>query len=97
VRFCQKGATLSGRVVSAVCYTSRVSSKEREELEEKVAEAEEATEQRMHSVAELLPQSEKVHERADRLSERAEEHRRRVERRRADDSERDAVTDEDLP
>jgi hypothetical protein len=64
-----------------------VSSDERAELEEKVADLEEATEQRMHSVAELFPQSEKMHERADRLSDRAEEHRRRVERRRAADNE----------
>jgi hypothetical protein len=79
----------------AVCYMSRVPSDERAELEEKVADLEEATEQRMHSVAELLPQSEKVHERADRLSDRAEEHRRRVERRRADDNEQVDYTAED--
>jgi hypothetical protein len=71
----------------AVCYMSRVSSKERAALEEKVAEAEEATEERMHSVADLVPQSEAIHERADRLSDRAEEHRRHLERRRAKDSE----------
>ena len=69
-----------------------MSSKDRERLEEKVAEAEEATEARMHSVADLLPQSEEIHERADRLSDRAVEHRRRVERRRADDDEQDGVT-----
>jgi hypothetical protein len=72
-----------------------VSFDERAELETKVAEAEEATEQRMHSVADLLPGGKKIHERADRLSERAEEHRRRLERRRADDKE--GVEDEDLP
>jgi hypothetical protein len=33
---------------------------------------EEATEQRMHSVADLLPQSEEIHERANRLSENAQ-------------------------
>jgi hypothetical protein len=50
----------------------------------------EATEQRMHSVADLIPQkSEEINKRADRVSENAEEHRRRVERRRADDDERD--------
>ena len=44
----------------------------------------------MHSVADLVPQkSEEIHERADQLSETAEEHRRRLERRRADDNERD--------
>jgi hypothetical protein len=63
---------------------SSVSSKERRDREEKIAEAEEATEERMHSVAELLPQSEEVHQRADRLSERAAERRRRIERRRPD-------------
>jgi hypothetical protein len=72
-----------------------VSSDERAELEKKAAEAEEATEQCMHSVAGLLPGGKKIHERADRLSERAEEHRRRLERRRADDKEE--VKDEDLP
>jgi hypothetical protein len=67
-----------------------MSPEDRAHLEEKVAEAEEATEQRLHSVAELLPHPEEVHERANRLSERAEEHRRRVERRRADDNDADA-------
>ena len=59
----------------------------------------EATEQTMHSAAELLPNSEEVHERVDRLSENAEKHRRRVERRRAEYSEPDGSTaeDEDLP
>jgi hypothetical protein len=75
-----------------------VPSDERADLEAKLADLEEATEQRMHSVADLVPQSsERIHERADRLSDRAEEHRRRVERRRADDNEQDALTDEDLP
>jgi hypothetical protein len=64
-----------------------VSSEERERLEEKLANVEEATEQRMHSVADLIPQgSEEIHERADLLSECADEHRRRVQRRRADDN-----------
>jgi hypothetical protein len=54
-------------------------------VEKTLADVEKATEERMHSVAELLPDSEEVHERADRLSQRAEEHRRRVEHRRADD------------
>jgi len=66
-----------------------MSSKEREDLEETLADVEEATEQRMHSVADLLPQSQNVHERADRLSENAEKHRRRVQRRRADGDQRD--------
>jgi hypothetical protein len=54
-----------------------------------VADLEEATEQRMHSVGDLVPRSEDIHERA-RVSESAEEHRRRVERRRADDNDSDA-------
>jgi hypothetical protein len=48
----------------------------------------EATEQRMHSVADLIPQSEQIHERADRLSESAEKHRRRAQHSRDDDDER---------
>jgi hypothetical protein len=61
-----------------------------EVLEENLADVEEATEQRMPSVADLIPQkSEEIHERADRVSENAEEHRRRVQRRRAGDDERD--------
>jgi hypothetical protein len=41
-------------------------------------------------VADLVPpRSEESHERADRLSESAEKHRRRVQRRRADEGERD--------
>jgi len=81
---------LGGRAISALCYTSEVSSEERERLEENLADVEEATEQRMHSVADLIPQkSEEIHERADKLSENAEEHRRRVQRRRAADNERD--------
>jgi hypothetical protein len=80
----------------SLLYTG-VPSDERADLEEKLADLEEATEQRMHSVADLVPQSsERIHERADRLSDRAEE-RRRVVRRRADDNEQDALTDEDLP
>jgi hypothetical protein len=55
------------------------------EPEERLAEVQEETEQRMHSVADLLPNSEKIHERANDLSDRAEEHRRRVQQRRADD------------
>jgi hypothetical protein len=81
---------------SVACYTSDMSSDERTELEEKLADVEEATEQRMHSVADLIPEkSEEIHERADRLSESAEEHRGRVERSRIDDKE--LAEDEDLP
>jgi hypothetical protein len=79
-----------GLRISTICYISDVSSEERERLEKNLADVEEATEQRMHSVADLIPpKSEEIHERADRVSENAEEHRRRVERRRADDDERD--------
>ena len=59
-----------------------------------MAGVEEATEERMHSVADLLPQNEEIHERANRLSERAEEHRRRIEHRRADDNEQADYTTE---
>lgn len=54
-----------------------------------MADVEEATEQRKHSVADLIPQSEQIHDSADRLSGIAEKHRRRVQRRRDDDDERD--------
>ena len=60
------------------------------DVEEQLAEVEETTEERMHSVADLIPEkSEEIHERADRLSENAAKHYRRVQRRRADDDERD--------
>ena len=42
----------------------------------------EDTEQRMHSVADSLPDSEHVHERADQLSERAAQHRRNAQQQR---------------
>jgi hypothetical protein len=70
-----------------------VTSEEREHLEEKVADLEEATEQRMHSVADLVPDRDEMHARADRLSERAEEHRRRVERRRTEEDELDGESE----
>jgi hypothetical protein len=67
---------------------SDVSSEKRADAEEKLAEVQEATEQRMHSVADLIPhKDEEIHERADRLSESAQEHRRQAERRRTDDDE----------
>ena len=62
---------------------------ERPDLEERLAEAEEATEERMHSVADLLPDSEEVHARANRLSDRAREHHRRAQRKRANDKPED--------
>ena len=75
---------LCRRAISAVCYISGVSSEQRDRLEEELADVEEATEQRMHSAADLIPEkSEEIHERANRLSESAEEHHRRVQRRRA--------------
>lgn len=42
--------------------------------EQRLARLEEDTEQRMHSVADALPDPEAVHERANRISERAREH-----------------------
>jgi hypothetical protein len=47
--------------------------------EQQLAGVQEGTEQRMHSVADVLPDSELVHERADKLSARAQEHRHRAE------------------
>ena len=41
----------------------------------------------MHSVADRIPQSEQIHERADRLSESAEKHCRRAQHSRDDDDE----------
>jgi uncharacterized protein YecA (UPF0149 family) len=69
---------------------SDVSSGKRADAEEMLADVQEGTEQRMHSVADLIPQKdEEIHERADRLSESAEEHRRQAERRGAEDNEPD--------
>jgi hypothetical protein len=72
----------------AICYISEVSSEKRPHLEKTLADVEEATEQRMHSVGDLVPGSEQIHERADRLSESAQEHYRRAQRGRADDANR---------
>ena len=69
---------------------SDVSSENRADADETLADVQEATVQRMHSVADLIPgKKEEIHERADRLSESAEEHRRQAERRRAEDNEPD--------
>jgi hypothetical protein len=43
--------------------------------EERLADVQEGTEQWMRSAADLLPDSESVHERADQISARAEQHR----------------------
>jgi hypothetical protein len=51
--------------------------------EEQIAAVEESTEQRMHAVADLLPDSGAVHQRANELSERAQSHRRRAEAMRS--------------
>ena len=68
-----------------------MSREQRARLEGELAHVEEATEQRMHSVADLIPgKSEEIHERADRLSESAEEHRRRVKQGPDADDEPDA-------
>jgi hypothetical protein len=49
---------------------SGLPSEERERLEENLADVEEATEQRMHSVADLIPETgQEIPGRADRLSE----------------------------
>ena len=47
--------------------------------EEQLADVQEGTEQRMHSAADVLPDSESIHERADQLSARAQKHRHRAE------------------
>jgi hypothetical protein len=54
-------------------------SEQRAQREEAVAAVEEATEQRMHSVAPLLPDPERAHEKASALSRRAAEHLQRAE------------------
>jgi chemotaxis regulatin CheY-phosphate phosphatase CheZ len=51
---------------------------QRARLEEQVGTVEETTEQRMHAVADLLPDSDDVHERADQLTERSKQHFRRA-------------------
>ena len=50
--------------------------------EEQLADVQEATEQRMHSSANVLPGGESVHERADQLSTRARNHRHQAEQLR---------------
>jgi hypothetical protein len=50
--------------------------------EEQLADVQEGTEQRMHSAAEVLPDSELIHERADQLSARAQQHKHRAEQLR---------------
>jgi hypothetical protein len=50
--------------------------------EEQLADIQEGTEQRMHSAADVLPDSESVHERANQLSARAQQHRHRAEQLR---------------
>jgi len=52
--------------------------KQRADLHERVADIEEDTEARVHSVADIAPKAERLHERADRISARAREHRRRA-------------------
>lgn len=51
---------------------------QRAQLQEKIGRILESTEQRMHSVAHLLPRRDDVHARADRLTERARDHFRRA-------------------
>jgi hypothetical protein len=52
---------------------------QRADIEQRLADVEEATEQRMHAVADLLPDREQVDERASALSRRAGVHRERAE------------------
>ena len=56
----------------------------RADREELLGRIEEDTEQRMHSVADALPDPAAVHERASRLTERAGEHAQRAAELRAD-------------
>ena len=62
-----------------------MSTADRARMARKLSEREEDTEQRMHSVADVLPDPERVHERADRLTDQARAHQRR-----ADQLEQDA-------
>jgi hypothetical protein len=59
-----------------------MASPDQADREEQLADIQESTEQRMHSAADLLPDSELVHERADQLSARAQQHRQRAEQLR---------------
>jgi hypothetical protein len=73
---------------TAVCDLDEISynwlmvSRDQADREEQLADAQEGTEQRMHSAADVLPDSELVHERAEQLSARAQEHRDRAEQLR---------------
>lgn len=69
-----------------VSCSSRKVTRESLISKEMLADVEEATEERTHSVADLLPDSKEIHSHANRLSERAEEHRRRVHDRADDDN-----------
>ena len=51
---------------------------DRAEQEILIGEAEEAIEQRLHALADALPNPDPVHRRADRISERAAAHARRA-------------------
>lgn len=55
---------------------------QRAQIEERVADVEEATEQRLHAVAPKLPDPERVHKTADQLTEQATEHFHRAEQAR---------------
>lgn len=50
----------------------------RADQEASIAQAEEAIEQRLHALADALPDPDPVHRRADRISERAAVHARRA-------------------
>jgi hypothetical protein len=57
-------------------------SESRADREERLAVVQEDTEQRMRSVADALPDPDRVHERADQLSDRARQHQSRAEQLR---------------
>ena len=54
--------------------------------EDLLADVQEATEQRMHSAADLLHDPERVHEKAERLSDKAQAHRQKAQDLRSDEA-----------
>lgn len=100
---CLAWAPVSGRqpwrpLETAACDLDEISynwlmvSRDQADREEQLADVQEGTEQRMHSAADVLPDGESVHERAEQLSARAQEHRDRAEQlRKSAPSNDDAV------
>ena len=72
-----------------------MASPDKADREEHLADVQEDTEQRMHSAADVLPEGEWVHERADRLSARAQQHRDRAEELRREERQKSAASNED--